>query len=192
MSTLKNRPTPKLQFHPVTQDRLPDLDCFSQHHGKFRYCSCMRWRMTSSEYQHSTKEDRVAALVALVMQGTPVGILAYADDEPISWCSVAPREAYRALERYRALPRIDNESVWSIVCFFVDRRFRRQGVTLGLLGAAVEYAHSQGAKIIEGYPVPPIARLYTYMGSPTTFLKAGFQDVTPPGSPRQIIRYYAK
>jgi len=93
------------------------------------------------------------------------------------------------LERYCALPRIDAAPVWSIICFFVDRHFRRQGVTSGLLHAAVEYAHSQGAKIVEGYPVPSSAKLYTYMGSPATFLKAGFQDVTPEGSSRLIMRH---
>jgi len=43
----------------------------------------MRWRMTSSEFRHSTKEERVTALEALIKQGTPVGILAYADKEPV-------------------------------------------------------------------------------------------------------------
>jgi hypothetical protein len=66
---------------------------------------------------------------------------------------------------------------------------RRQGVTLGLLNAAIAYARSQGATIIEGYPVAPGARLYTYMGSPATFLKAGFVDVTPPGRNRLVMRY---
>jgi GNAT superfamily N-acetyltransferase len=56
---------------------------------------------------------------------------------------------------------IDDAPVWSVVCFFVDRRFRRQQVTLGLLAAALDYARSEGAKIIEGYPVEPGSGLYT-------------------------------
>ena len=178
-----------IEFHPVTPESLPDLAQFSEQHGKFRYCSCMRWRMTSTEFQRSTKADRVAALEALVCQGTPTGVLAYADGQAIGWCSIAPRESYQALERYRALPRIDAAPVWSVVCFFVDARFRRQGVTLGLLRAAVEYARPQGATIIEGYPVEPGTGLYTYMGSPETFRQAGFQDVTPRGQPRMVMRY---
>ncbi len=148
--------------------------------------------MRSTEFQRSTKEGRVAALERLVRQGTPVGILAYADGDPVGWCSVAPRETFGALERYRALPRLDDAPVWSVVCFFVDRRVRRQRVTLGLLKAAVEYSRSQGAKIIEGYPVEPGPRLYTYMGSPATFREAGFRDVTPAGQVRQVMRYFVK
>ena len=184
--------TPALQFHPVTRDRLPDLARFSEQHGKFRYCSCMRWRLRSSDFQRSTKEERVAALEGLVREGTPVGVLAYADGEAVGWCSVAPRETYAALERFRALPRLDDAPVWSVVCFFVDRHVRREGATVGLLKAAVEYAKSQGAKIVEGYPVEPGPRLYTYMGSPTTFRKAGFRDVTPDGQERRVMRYVVK
>jgi len=77
------------------------------------------------------------------------------------------------LERFRALPRLDDKPVGSVVCFFVDRHVRSQRVTLGLLNAAVEYARSQRAKIIEGYPMKPGPRLYTYMGSPSTFLRQG-------------------
>lgn len=178
-----------LEFRPVTQERRPDLARFSEVHGKFRYCSCMRWRLNSAEFQRSTKESRVAALDDLVCHGTPVGVLAYLDGAPVGWCSIAPRETHAALERYKALPRLDDAPVWSVVCFFVDRHVRRRGVTLGLLQAAVEYAVSQGATVIEGYPVEPGARLYTYMGSPATFRQAGFHDVTPPGQARHVVRY---
>lgn len=102
------------------------------------------------------------------------------------------QKSYGALERYRALPRIDDAPVWSVVCFFVDRSFRRQRITLGLLNAAVQYAQSQGVKVIEGYPVEPGLRLYTYMGSPSTFRRAGFGDVTPAGQARQVVRYFVE
>jgi GNAT superfamily N-acetyltransferase len=139
-------------------------------------------------FQRSTKQERVDALEGLVRQDVPIGILGYLRGEPVAWCSVAPRETYRALERFRTLPRLDDAPVWSVVCFFVDRRVRRAGVTVGLLRAAVDDARSRGATIVEGYPVEPGPRLYTYMGSPATFRKAGFHDVTPPGWARRVMR----
>jgi hypothetical protein len=181
-----------LTFHPVTPQRLPGLARFLASHGKFRYCACMRWRMASAQFSRSTKEDRLDALERLVHEGMPIGVLAYLGEEPVGWCSVAPRESYAALERYRALPRIDARPVWSVVCFFVSVRIRRSGATLGLLKAAIYYAASQGAEIIEGYPVEPGPRLYTYMGSPATFRAAGFRDVTPRRQARQVMRYFVK
>jgi GNAT superfamily N-acetyltransferase len=180
--------TSTIEYHPVTLDRLSDLEHFSAQHGKFRYCSCMRWRMTSSEYQRSTKESRVWALSDMVRKGMPIGVLAYHDGDPIGWCSIAPRETYHALEHFRALPRLDTIPVWSVVCFFVDSAVRRHGVTRGLLHAAVDYARAHGASVLEGYPVEPGPRLYTYMGSPETFRQAGFVDVTPAGQARQVMR----
>jgi GNAT superfamily N-acetyltransferase len=181
--------TSTLRVHPVTPDRLGDLARFSERHGKFRYCSCMRWRLASADWRRSAKERRIAALDDLVCHGVPVGVLAYLDGEPVGWCSVAPRETYPALERYTALARVDDVPVWSVVCFFVDRNVRRSGVTRTLLRGAAEYAIAQGARIVEGYPVEPGARLYTYMGSPATFRAAGFRDVTPPGRARPVMRY---
>jgi GNAT superfamily N-acetyltransferase len=178
-----------LHFHPVTTSRLPDLRRFAAEHGKFGWCSCMRWRMTSTEFHGSTRAGRASKLKAMVAAGMPVGVLAYRGDDPVGWCSIAPRETYQGLERYRALPRLDEQPVWSVVCFYVDRRERRSGITLGLVKAAVAYAQSLGAGIIEAYPVEPGARLYTYMGSPSTFRKAGFRDVTPRGQARRVMRY---
>lgn len=145
--------------------------------------------MRSRVYQQSTKATRIAALEGLVCRNQPVGVLAYRAAQPIGWCSIARRETYEALERYRALPRLDTAPVWSVTCFFVDRHERRQGATFGLLKAAVAYALSLGATIVEGYPVEPAARLYTYMGSPHIFLRAGFHDVTPVGNTRRVMRY---
>lgn len=177
-----------MEFCPVTAKSLPDLKRFSEAHGKFGYCSCMRWRMRSSEYRGSSKSQRAAALEKMVEIGNPVGVLAYSKGEPVGWCSVAPRTAYAGLERYRKLPHLDDAPVWSVVCFFIDSRFRHQGMTLALLKAALDYARSQGAEIVEGYPVDPGPRSYTYMGSPRTFERAGFEDVTPPGQDRRVLR----
>ncbi len=178
---------PPLTFYPVTRERLPDLARFSEAHGKFRYCSCMRWRLTSSEFQRSTREERVKALEERVRLGTPVGVLAYLGEEPVGWCSVAPRSTYAGLERYQKLARIDEAEVWSVACFFVDASVRRRGVTLGLLRAAVAHARASGARLVEGYPVEP-GELYGYMGSPATFREAGFEDATPPGRVRRVFR----
>src|SRR5262245_31890198 len=101
-------PDEPLTFSPVTKTTLADLQRFSETHGKFRWCSCMRWRMTSTAFKRSTKDGRVAGLDERVCEGIPVGLLAYHGGEPVGWCSVAPRETYAALERSKKLARIDD------------------------------------------------------------------------------------
>jgi hypothetical protein len=151
----------------------------------------MRWRLAGADFKRSTTERRIATLDRLVEQEIPVDVLAYRDGEPVGRVSVIPRETYPALERFRALPRVDDLPVWSVACFFVDRYERRQGLTPGLLRAALNYAVSQGAEIVEGCPVEPGPRLYTYTGSRATFREAGFQEVAQPTEGRPIVRYSA-
>ena len=69
----------EIDFQAVTADNLADLERFSRGHGKFRYCSCMRWRMTSAEFKRSNKPKRIEALRDEVANGRPTGVLAYAD-----------------------------------------------------------------------------------------------------------------
>ena len=144
--------------------------------------------MTSSDFGRSGKAKRIEALRGEVESGRSTGLLAYAGGVPVGWCSIGPREGFRGLDRYRKLARIDDAAVWSVTCFFVDRSYRRTGLTVELLKAAVRHAGENGARIVEGYPVDPAATSYTYMGSPGTFTKAGFIDVTPPGRERSIFR----
>ena len=64
----------EVHFRAVTANTLADLDRFSSEHGKFRYCSCMRWRMTSTEFRRSDKQGHIEALNGRVDDGHPVGV----------------------------------------------------------------------------------------------------------------------
>jgi GNAT superfamily N-acetyltransferase len=179
---------PSLEFHPLTPDRWPDLVALFDHHGNPGYCWCMTWRLTGSQYKQLDSAGRRQALEIKVKAGTPTGILAYQGGEPIGWCSIAPRETYARLENSKVLKRFDDAPVWSVVCFFVKRDHRGQGVSVQVLKAAVAYARSQGAKIIEGYPVEP-DRSYRFMGAPSIFERAGFQVAMSASNGRKIMRY---
>ncbi len=189
-----------LEFYPVAPERWDDLVLLFEGHGNPGYCWCMLWRLSSSAYGSLDSAGRKEALKAIVDAGTPVGIIGYLDGSPIGWCSIAPRETYSRLERSTSIERVDNQPTWSVVCFYLDRSARGQGLTARLLEAAVHYAFAQGARVVEGYPVEPEqdadgqwrpARSYRFMGYASSFLKAGFHDATPAGSRRRVMRYPA-
>jgi GNAT superfamily N-acetyltransferase len=175
------------EFHPLTDDRWLDLVKLFEHHGNPGYCWCMTWRATSAEYKQLASAGRKRALHALVETQVPIGILAYQAGEPIGWCSIAPRETYARLEKSTTLKRVDDQPTWSVVCFFVRRDMRGQGLALQLLQAAVEYAASQGARIVEGYPIET-GQSYQFMGSPAIFKAAGFREVARAENDRPIVR----
>lgn len=186
--TAEKRLPRDLRFRPVSKETLPDLERFLSRNPRFRQCSCMRWRLLEDDFTNLTPKDRAFALRSLAESGARVGLLAYGDGVPIGWCSIAPRDSYKRLVQSADLARIDDAPVWSVVCFYVDSRWRRKGMSVRLLRAAVEYARAAGAKIIEGYPVEPSAGHDAQMGSPATFRKAGFREVTPSGTPRRVMR----
>jgi GNAT superfamily N-acetyltransferase len=153
----------------------------------------MFWRLSRSQFDKQKGEGNREALRNLVDSGEVPGILAYADDKPIAWCSVAPRENYSVLERSRVLKRIDEKPVWSVVCFFVAKSHRGRGVTVPLLKAAVDYAKNHSAKIVEGYPAEykkPVPASFIWTGLTSMFLKAGFVEVARGSKTRPIMRYF--
>ena len=127
-----------------------------------------------------------AALERRAREGVPVGILGYLDGEPVAWCSIAPRETYRA---GLCRPSGDEpDGVWSIACFYVPRRLRRRGIARRLLDAAVDHARSRGATVVEAYPVDPDSPSYRFMGFVPLFEDAGFREVGTAGSRRHVMR----
>lgn len=187
-----------LEFHAVTTERWEDLALLFRSHGNPNYCWCQLWRLPSAAYSSMRSGERRECLQDSVAAGTPVGILAYQDGRPLGWCSVAPRQTYTRIENSSKFPRLDDKRTWAIVCMFLAPEIRGQKLTAKFLRAAVKYAKSQGAEVVEGYPVEPHrddagnwqpAKIYTYMGYTSTYLKAGFKDVTPAGAPRRIMRH---
>lgn len=185
-----------LSFKPVTPENWDDLVTLFGPRGASGGCWCMWFRLSRSQFEQHKGDDNKQALRQIVDSGEVPGILAYLGKQPIGWCSIAPRECFSALERSRVLKRIDNEPVWSVVCFFVTKPYRRKGVMLCLLQAAIEYAISQGAKIIEGYPVAPqkgeTPDVFAFPGLPSIFSQSGFVEVARRSQTRPFMRYYVK
>jgi len=154
----------------------------------------MWWLIPHPQFNRQKGETNRQALKQLVESGRVPGLLAYALDQPAGWCALAPREAYVALENSRILKPVDDQPVWSVVCFYVAKPYRRQGVASALLSAAIEYARGQGANILEGYPVEPkkgqSPDIFVYTGLASTFRQLGFVEVARRSETRPIMRYY--
>ena len=129
----------QVNYCPLTAERWPDFEKLFGPRGACGGCWCMFWRLRRKEFEAGTGGGNRAAVKALVEGGTVPGILAYDGDEPIGWCSVSPRESFPALANSRIFQPVDEKPVWSVTCLFVHRKFRRQGVSVGLLRAAAAH-----------------------------------------------------
>lgn len=182
----------RLVVRPLTTERWSDFERLFGERGGYSGCWCMWWRSTRSEFEKNQGDGNRRAMKRIVREGPPPGILAYEGDEPVAWCSIAPRETYPSLARSPVLRPIDDKPVWSIVCFFVAKDHRGRGLSIDVIRGAVEYARSEGATTIEAYPTDPrgrkLAPVSSYMGLPALFEAAGFREVARPSAARVIMR----
>ena len=153
----------------------------------------MEMRLARADYERRKAAGNTRrALKRLVDDGQKPGLLGYLDLEPVVWVSVQPREAFARFATSRVLAPVDDKPVWSIACFFVDKRYRRQGISVALIEGAVTYARDRGARIVEGYPVEPKKKemppVFAWTGLAAAYRRARFQGVARRSATRPIMR----
>ena len=139
------------------------------------------------------------AMHALVEGGNVTGLIGYETDDgrgptgevPVGWVSLGPREQYDKLRRSPVMRAVDDQAVWSIVCFVVPSEHRGRGLTKALLAGAIAYAREQDAGILEAYPVDtavPGHASAPWFGSEHMFAEAGFEEVARRRDDRPVMR----
>lgn len=139
----------EVQIRPVTDETRDAFRELFAAKGCPGFCWCTPYRFKDA--QDMSRKEKREAMFGLIKEGTPVGVLAFDGDEPVGWCSVAPRSTYVKLQRSRTMPAVD-EDAWTILCVFVRPSHREQGVAHILVAGAIRYAKDQGARVVEAYP----------------------------------------
>lgn len=181
-----------LSFHPLTQKLWRDFELLFGSHGACGGCWCMFWKLRGKNYSENVGDTARQMQKSVVDAKTVPGLLAYSEGYPIGWIAIEPRSQYPRLAYSRALKPVDDQEVWSVTCFFVEKKHRRKGITIELLKAAVAHAKKHGAKIVEGYPIdvkkneaPP----FVFTGTASAFKQAGFEEVMRHKPNRPIFRF---
>ena len=185
----------QLTFEPLTKKNWGQFVQLFGNKGACGNCWCMYYRLNKSEFKEGKVEDgNKNAMKELVWENKPAGILGFYDEQAIAWCAFAPREDFIKLEKSRVHKRIDDKMVWSIPCFFIEKSFRRLGVSVALLKGVLEYARENGIEIIEAYPTIPTQKVlpdsFAWIGLYTSFERAGFEIADRTSKNRPMVRYY--
>jgi ribosomal protein S18 acetylase RimI-like enzyme len=187
----------KLTVHPLTPARWPDLEAIFNARGCSiaRQCWCMYYRRSGGRGKMpegmTIAEFNKSQMRAVVEAGRPPGLIGYLDGQPVGWVSLGPREDYGRLAKSPVMKPVDEQPVWSIICFVVPSEYRAQGVARSLLDGAIAYARECGAKLVEAYPVDLSVRgdaESLWFGTKTMYDAAGFEEVARRKPERPIVR----
>jgi GNAT superfamily N-acetyltransferase len=193
------RPASRLVARPLTPARWSDLEQLFGSNGAYANCWCTFQRITGREFSAGCANGGAgnrALLRRLTGEGRRPGLIGYRDGRPVGWVSVGPRPDFGRILRSpitRLTPaQQEDTSVWSVVCFFIPRRERGQGVGTALLDAAITYARERRAATLEAYPVDTrgkrIASSTAYTGTVELFRRAGFRRAKALRPDRPVMR----
>lgn len=185
----------ELSIKPIKRNLWTDFEELFGLNGACGGCWCMHWKLRGKAYDEAKGPAARQMHKSIVDSGTVTGLLAYANGEVVGWVAVEPRAEYEKLAHSRVLKPVDDKPVWAVTCFYVAKPYRRQGVTVSLLNAAVEHVRQQGGKIVEGYPVDARKNMpapFVFTGMASAFQKAGFKEVARNSPTRPIFRFEIK
>lgn len=173
---------------PLTADRFSHMEAVFGDRGVARNCFCMHWRRPDGGYVDvRDNRDRFADIIEA---GPPPGLIGYVDDMPKGWVQVGPRADFPTIARSRLFKPVDEVEPWTINCFVVRAGERRQGIGKGLLDGAIEFAKSNGAEVIEAYPVDGAreSAVDYFTGTRGMFDEHGFVEILRRNDTRPIVR----
>ena len=185
----------EMTFEPLTKKTWLQFTELFGARGACGNCWCMYYRLPKPEFIEGKLDDgNKIAMKELVWSGAPTGLLGLYEGKAIAWCAFSPREDFTKMEKSRVHKRIDDEHIWSVTCFFIDKDFRRMGVSVALLKGLIVYAKKQKIKIIEAYPTiptqPTLPDSFAWIGLYKSFERAGFKIVDHTSKSRPMVRYY--
>ena len=185
----------------LTVDTFGALDgLFTREQGNdASWCWCMHFRTSGADSlrRGHGQENRTRLEALTAASSLPPGLVAYDGHDAVGWVSLGPRTDYPRVERSRLMAPVDRVPAWVIVCFVVAASRRGQGIGHVLLEAAIDFARSNGAVAVEGYPRAEsderVPTPYAYAGTPALFESAGFVTIAerraaPGTTPRLVMR----
>jgi hypothetical protein len=124
-------------------------------------------------------------------EGRAHAALVYDGDEAVAWCEYgSPAELPNIYYRKQYEDELDALPDYRITCIFVDKRYRRQGLSAVALQGALELITAAGGGVVEGYPHDTGGKKKSvlYNGTRTLFERQDFEFVRRKGVGNCVMR----
>ena len=161
-----------------------------RHNGVFGGCWCT-WFQTMPSEKERTYEANRSLKHRLVDEGRAHAALVFDGDEAVAWCEYgSPEELPNIHHRKQYEEELDLLPDYRITCIFVDRRYRRTGMSAIALRGALDLIEAAGGGVVEGYPHDNDGKkkAVLYNGTRALFERAGFEFVRSKGMGNCVMR----
>ena len=162
-----------------------------RHNGVFGGCWCTYFQTLAHEKTYDADANR-ALKQRLVDEGRAHAALVMDGDEAVAWAQFgSPQELPNIYHRKEYDAAGDPPPDFRVTCIFVDKKYRRQGVTELVLRGAVDLIGQAGGGVVEGYPHDTSDGRRTsvlYDGTRALYERLGFTYVRPKGLRNCVMR----
>ena len=175
----------------------PDTwDAFAQlaerHNGVWGGCWCTWFHTMHAEKTYHDQDNR-ALKERLVGEGRAHAALVFDGDAAVAWCQYgSPGELPNIYHRKEYEASLDRLPDYRLTCFFVDKKYRRQGMAGVALQGALELIAQAGGGTVEAYPQQTegerVSASFLYSATRSLFEQAGFSYIRPKGKKHCVMR----
>lgn len=187
----------KLDVVPLAADRWPDFEALFGKQGACYGCWCTYFRLAPKQRKANSSQDNKAFIRDRIEAGPPPGLLGYSEGEAVAWMQIGPRADVPQFNNSGrvsapmsdALP--EDETVWTISCFFTKPNRRGQGFSHPMVAAGIGFARKNGARLLEACPMDRAKQAKSvglFVGSTRVFENAGFEHVALRKVGRPLMR----
>ena len=163
-----------------------------RHNGVWGGCWCLAFHPDSPERGRSLAGNR-ALKQRLVDEGQAHAALVFDGERAVGWCQYgSPEELPRITHRKEYDALLVEPADYRLTCFFVDRDYRRRGVSAVAAQGALDLIAEAGGGVVEGYPSDvgdkKVSGSFLYNGTRSLFERAGFEYQRPKGKNHCVMR----
>jgi ribosomal protein S18 acetylase RimI-like enzyme len=164
-----------------------------KHNGIFGGCWCIWFHPDGPERGQGYEGNRRLKRT-YVEQGRAHAALVFDGDQAVAWCQYGtPEELPNMKHRKDYESAGDPPPDYRLTCIFIDRDYRRKGLTWIALNGALDLIAQAGGGVVEGYPQDlsdgrRVGNSFLYSSTRALYERAGFSYVRPKGKNHTVMR----
>lgn len=164
-----------------------------RHNGVFGGCWCTWFHRPAGDapgVEGLGEGNNRSIKEKLVRDGRSRAALVFDGDKAIAWCQFGtPDELPNIYHRKQYLEETVRRPDYRLTCIFVDKRYRRRGVSEQALQGALDLIAEAGGGVVEGYPhdTGDKRQAVLYNGTRALFERVGFTYDRPKGAKNTVM-----